>query len=471
MTRPSTSTILTAGGMAVDGSCEDAPSATGTGFAFGSVTAFGGGFGLESRGSLEGGSDSATSTASSPTSTNSSGGAGGIVRGAEGGGMEGGIDGGEETRFSGSVCDDGGSAGGTAGDREVTGAGDSVEMRAPSSVERTRSSKSIASASDGREISLSRSSDTARARFSSHHVRQATGRALFVAACVAGCASRAVETPAPAPAPTAKDAAPPVEDAAGVEAGAADAAHAEKDAGPSVFEVHPLEKDAIDGPHEELSVDAGRPVWYALPKRSAPDAGAKPLRLVAHLHGVCGGPPYACGKWIGAGTATGVMVCPTGNAHCGESPYSPPSWEAPTWMDLVGIMDQDLETSINKVAAKKKGAFTREGAILTGYSRGAFAAPQIARSHPNRWRHLVLIEANAPLSVAGLKAAGVRSVALVAGEQGDQIQGMTKTAATLTADGFPAKLFVMKKTSHPYSADMEDVMAEALAFVLQHDAD
>jgi hypothetical protein len=236
----------------------------------------------------------------------------------------------------------------------------------------------------------------------------------------------------------------------------------------AAIEVHPLEKDAIDGPHEDLSIDAGRPVWYALPKRepSANDGGA---RLVAHLHGQCGGPPYACGKWIGAGTATGVMVCPTGNARCGESPYSPPSWEAPTWMELVGIMDRDLETSIAKVAAKKSGAFTREGAILTAYSRGAYAAPQIARSHPNRWRHLVLIEANAPLTVAGLKASGVKSVALVAGEYGDQIQGMRKTEAALTAEGYPAKLFVMMKTSHPYSADMEDVMAAALTFVLQHD--
>ena len=244
------------------------------------------------------------------------------------------------------------------------------------------------------------------------------------------------------------------------------------DAAPAPLEIHPLEKEAIDGPHEELMLDAGRPVWYAAPKRSDPsDAGAKPLRLVAHLHGVCGGPPYACGKWIGAGTSAGVMVCPTGNARCGESPYSPPSWEASTWMELVGMMDQDLEASVAKVAAKRRGAFTREGAILTGYSRGAFAAPQIARSHPNRWRHLVLIEANAPLTVAGLKASGVKSVALVAGEQGDQIQGMQRTESALTAEGYAAKLFVMKKTSHPYSADMEDVMASALSFVLQHDGD
>ncbi|MDF2697088.1 MAG: hypothetical protein K0S65_5471, partial [Labilithrix sp.] len=44
----------------------------------------------------------------------------------------------------------------------------------------------------------------------------------------------------------------------------------------------------IDGPHEELSLDAGRPVYYATPR-----AGEAPLRLVGHLHGMCGPPSYA----------------------------------------------------------------------------------------------------------------------------------------------------------------------------------
>jgi len=310
-------------------------------------------------------------------------------------------------------------------------------------------------------------------------VRRATAVALFLlAAGPDACASRAtVETTSP-PAPSTPDATPGrIAQDAGADAtsdASADANPGIGDAGATPIEVHPLEKSAVDGPHEELSLDAGRPVWYATAKPSP--TRATPARLIGHIHGVCGPPAYACGKWIGAGTAAGFMVCPTGNAKCGDSPYSPPSWEAPTWMELVGIMDHDLETSIAKVAAKRKNApaaatFTREGAILTGYSRGAFAAPAIAKAHPNRWRHMVLIEANVPLSVASLKTAGVKSVALVAGEQGDQIQGMRKTEAALAAESYPVKLFVMPKTGHPYSTNMEDVMASALSFVLQHDAD
>jgi len=226
----------------------------------------------------------------------------------------------------------------------------------------------------------------------------------------------------------------------------------------------PAPASGIDGPYQDLALDAGRPIYYAMPR-----AGERPLRLVGHLHGMCGPPPYACGKWIGAGTDVGVMVCPTGNARCGDSPVGPPSWEAPTWTELVALMDRDLEAAVAKVEAKRSGTIRKDGAILTGYSRGAYAAPAIARRHPYRWRHLVLIEANVPLSAEALRTAAVLSVALVAGDQGNEIAGMKKTQSELERAGFPAKLFVMRRTGHLYSDDMEQVMHEALSFVLAHD--
>jgi hypothetical protein len=224
----------------------------------------------------------------------------------------------------------------------------------------------------------------------------------------------------------------------------------------------PPPAERIDGPHEDLALDAGRPIYYATSREHA-----APHRLIGHLHGMCGPPPYACGKWVGAGTDVGIMICPTGNARCGDSPIGPPSWEAPTWMELVGIMDRDLETSVAKVEAKRPGSIDRTGAILTGYSRGAYAAPVIARAHTGRWPYLVLIEANVPLSAATLTSARVRAVALVAGEQGTEIAGMRKTQSELERAGFPAKLFVMRRTGHLYSDDMEYVMHDALSFVLE----
>jgi hypothetical protein len=187
---------------------------------------------------------------------------------------------------------------------------------------------------------------------------------------------------------------------------------------------------------------------------------------VAHIHGVCGGPSYACGKWIGAATEVGVLVCPSGNTRCGDPRVGPESWEAPSWGELLRAMDHDLEASIARVEKKHPGVVRRQGAILTGYSRGAYAAPIVAGMHPGRWPYLVLIEADATLSPAALRAARVRAVALVAGERGSEIAGMRKSEAALGRAGFPAKLFVMKNTAHLYPDDMEDVMRAALAFVL-----
>jgi hypothetical protein len=226
-----------------------------------------------------------------------------------------------------------------------------------------------------------------------------------------------------------------------------------------------------DGAHE-LVLAPGRSIFYARP-RDLPTsaAGAPPWRLIGHLHGICYPPSYSAGKWLGAAIDTGVLVAPTGNAHCGDADVGPPSWEASTWEELVAAMDADLERSIAKVEAKHPRSIRREGAVLTGFSRGAFAAPVIARMHPKRWPYLVLIEANAPLSAATLRKAGVRAVALVAGEVGNEIAGERKSEAELARAGFPVKLFVMPRVGHLYSDDMDRIMADALAFVLSHEHD
>jgi hypothetical protein len=278
--------------------------------------------------------------------------------------------------------------------------------------------------------------------------------------CVRTRAVDSSPSPGPTTASTPFDAAP--EDASSPSDGALADTKMVADATAEVVEPwSPPPATAIDGPHEELTLDAGRPVYYALSRGSSDGS-----RLVGHLHGMCTPPPYSCGRWIGAGTEVGIVICPTGNARCGDSPVGPASWEAPTWTELVTQMDADLETAVAKVSTKRPGKVRREGAILTGYSRGGYAVPSIARRHPGRWPYLVLIESDATLTAASLTASGVRAVALVAGEWGNQLSGMEKTQQALAADGFPAKLFVMRRTSHPYSDDMESVMHEAFRFVL-----
>jgi hypothetical protein len=201
-----------------------------------------------------------------------------------------------------------------------------------------------------------------------------------------------------------------------------------------------------------------RTIYYVVPRSTA-----KPARLLANLHGVCNPPGYACGYWVEAAASVGFLVCPSGNARCGNIPQG-----SPTWTESFPAMDADLEKAIAEVDARHPGEIGREGSVLTGFSMGASAAYQIARMHPDRWPYLVLVEANVPLEKKHLEAAGVRAVALLAGEIGGQIAGERRTAERLAKEGYPARLWVMKGAGHHYSADIDALMQEAIAFVLAY---
>jgi pimeloyl-ACP methyl ester carboxylesterase len=197
-----------------------------------------------------------------------------------------------------------------------------------------------------------------------------------------------------------------------------------------------------------------------------PAARSKPHRLIATLHGVCNPPSYACGSWKEAASTFGLLVCPTGNTTCTTEAPGAPTWEEP-----FAQIDADLEQAIAKVAARYPGEIAREGAILTGFSRGAYAAAIIAARHPGRWPMLVLNEADTELSLTMLRSAKVRAVALIAGEWGSQIAGERKNADDLAAQGFPIRLWVMPKAGHFYSANIDDIMRQAIEFVLAHEHD
>ena len=188
-------------------------------------------------------------------------------------------------------------------------------------------------------------------------------------------------------------------------------------------------------------------------------------RLLAAIHGVCTPPSYVCGEWQNAASDKGLLVCPTGNSSCGPDGTGGPTWEGP----FSGI-DTDLELSIEAVRRQLAPSLTHDGAVLVGYSRGGYVAVITAVRHPGRWPFLIVNEADVDLTVPMLRGAGVRAVALIAGEWGTQLAGERRTAAALMAEGYPARVWVMGKTGHPYSTDIDAIMQEALDFVLSQEA-
>jgi hypothetical protein len=259
-------------------------------------------------------------------------------------------------------------------------------------------------------------------------------RTALVVLCLAACR-------APSTSPTVLDAARPGQETTPHDAEA-----------PHVLDVPPPAPDRDIGPFE-LPFERGRSVYFVAARSTRERA-----RLIANLHGVCNPPGYACGYWTEAAASRGFLICPEGNSRCG--PSGPPTWTEPFTQ-----IDKDLEKAIATVDARYPDAVDREGAVLTGFSLGATAAYAIARAHPGRWPYLVLVEANVALDRRALETAGVRAVAMLAGERGSQLAGERRTVDQLAQQGYPARLWVMKGAGHHYSADIDALMAEALAFV------
>lgn len=275
----------------------------------------------------------------------------------------------------------------------------------------------------------------------------ATVALVALAACVRSQKDRATPTAStpssPAVAAPSASAAPPP--------GASAAASASASAPAPIASAEPPRGI---GPYEAPYIGK-RKVYFAVPPNKTPGA-----RLIGSLHGVCNPPGYTCGYWLAEGTSYGIMVCPEGNARCGGV-YDPPTWTVGSTQ-----MDADLEKAIAVVEELHPGEIRREGAVLTGFSRGAYAAVDIVKRHPGRWPYLILNEADVSLEAKDLRAAGVKAVALIAGEYGSQAAGEQKTAKKLAAQGFRARFWVMPKAGHFYSADIGDIMRQAMDFVL-----
>jgi hypothetical protein len=224
----------------------------------------------------------------------------------------------------------------------------------------------------------------------------------------------------------------------------------------ATLEVDPVRPADQTGPFEIPLVDR-RMVYFTAPNIRGP------ARLLAMLHGLCNPPGYTCGSWQNESKDIGFLVCPTGDGNCG-----PMLHYAPTWIEPWSKMDDDLELAIAKVDAMYPGEVVRNDSVLLGFSRGAYVAPYIACRHPGRWPYLVLIEADVELSAKLLTGAGVRAVAMLAGDVGNEIRGEKRTVDRLQKDGYPAKFWAMPAAGHFYSANIATLLPEAIAWVTEH---
>jgi poly(3-hydroxybutyrate) depolymerase len=193
---------------------------------------------------------------------------------------------------------------------------------------------------------------------------------------------------------------------------------------------------------------------------SAPTKTKRRRRVIASLHGLCQPIVASCSPWAHGASERGFLVCPSGNSSCGSSIA-----EAPTWNETDEEVEADIEKAIDVMEASYSGEVSREDGVLTGFSRGGYIAARLVSMFPKRWPYLIICEANAQMTAERLRAAGVRAVAIVAGEESIEYPGEKATAEQLEKDGMRVRLYTMKGVGHAYSKDYDDLMAQAVDFV------
>jgi hypothetical protein len=86
---------------------------------------------------------------------------------------------------------------------------------------------------------------------------------------------------------------------------------------------------------------------------------------------------------------------------------------------------------------------------------------------PGRFRGLVLVAASVQPQAAMLRGAGIRRVALLAGEWDGSRASMEATAARLSADGIEARYASLGRFGHVIPDSTSGTIADAIAWAAQ----
>ncbi|MCC6525708.1 MAG: hypothetical protein IT373_23870 [Polyangiaceae bacterium] len=205
--------------------------------------------------------------------------------------------------------------------------------------------------------------------------------------------------------------------------------------------------------------------WSAEGEARAPErrielfapASAGPDRpLVVMLPGACGEAHPVCERWRASSSARGWLVCPDGPSACEDGE---PDWHGDPLAQAAYL---------DAAVAEARGAYGRLGSgedVLMGFSRGAFAARDIALAQPGRWPKLVLVGAALRLDPAAVRAAGIEAVVLAAGELDSAHGSMVGATARLAASGIPARFLGLGPIYHQLPHDFARYVDEALAWL------
>jgi predicted esterase len=186
----------------------------------------------------------------------------------------------------------------------------------------------------------------------------------------------------------------------------------------------------------------------------------RPMMLM--LHGMCDVPENECPWFAGPGTADRYLACPRADLSC---PGGGAIWSGASRVrvDMVQRSRDDVERAF-------VGSVSGEGAILAGFSLGAFVALDVAQSTKGQWPHVLLVGARVWPDPARLQAAGVKSILLASGDWDITRDHMKKQATRLREAGLRASYQSLGPVGHRFPRDMDQRLARATEWLLGEDS-
>ena len=180
---------------------------------------------------------------------------------------------------------------------------------------------------------------------------------------------------------------------------------------------------------------------------------------IVYLHGICGGPDRGCDAFALEATRFGPFVCPQANVSC----ESGASWGGAAFQKLDAI-----DRGMQLVAERTEGALDvgRPG-ILIGFSQGGYAAVELVKARPGRFRGLFLVGASVRLDPKQMRSVGVTRVVLAAGRYDGTYAKLSALHHELAGSAIESRFVDLGPVGHTYvpSAEHESAVHEAWSWL------
>jgi len=206
------------------------------------------------------------------------------------------------------------------------------------------------------------------------------------------------------------------------------------------------------GAPESLPIGEARDAIYYAPATKEAE-----LPVVVMLHGMCALPEYECGAFRAGTTGRAWLLCPAGPTPCqgGGAMWSGPDARL-----------REVVTRALSALHERHPSASRERTALVGYSLGASAVQRLVAREQAGFSHIMFLNAGTVVAAEPLRRAGVRRVALVAGDRDMSAPKLKASTRRLQAGGMSAQFFSLKDTGHFFDPTSESRLVDPLGWLL-----